>query len=906
MIGQKVYGSGPVPAKILLCGEGPGRNEAIQGVPFVGASGADLDYVFLRRAAGLDRKDIYVTNVVKWRTDDEDSDPTPADIARDEPELYTELLYCRPEIIVAVGKIAASWFLNEPVDMERESGVPQKIYVCHECTHRGRTDCLDHHATQYTLLVTYHPAAGLHQTERYYHLIFWCFEQLGRLVRGEIACHAHQGEVHYSEGRGPDDLPDGPMLAVDTEGSVAEPWGLSAAGEPGRAVVLRGGAAAGAALDRPVVGHNMLHDIGVLEALGSPVNMDKIEDTMLAAYLLPYYPRKLKALSYKLLGVVQDEYEDIIAPAEEEVCRRYFQKVLDNKCPECAGAGEVLVPYKRNANKFKRAKCPICAGDCTAWPLPEPRQVFNADSSVRLYHPRSIGRAVRAIRERGTRLREGWENIDETVRAAAVSQLGDIREATLDDVELSRAVHYSAADADCTLQIWNRLKPELEQKGLWNVYQIDKSIIPIIDRMHKNGILINRKHFSALHTEFEREKEKVRGSIVGVATIYRWAAGEGVLNINPASPLQIANLLYDTLKLKPIRGERGTDEKTLEMLKLRYPDYEAAIAVIDSINEYRELDKMDGTYIVPLPLKADQNDRVHTRFLLHVTASGRIASRDPNLQNVPTRSERGRRIRQGFIAKPGCKLVSIDLDQIELRVAAHLSMDPNLIDVFVGAETCSVYLAAGKCHCHDIHTRTAALIYGKPTQDVTTQERVLAKTMNFLILYGGGAGRLHSELTLLGIKVTKDQCMQYINDWFDAFPGIRDYISACHSQAKSMGYVTDLFGRRRYLQGVWSCVDRVREESLKWAVNTPDQGTAAALLKIWMRRIWDNVLPHYWAQGIYCEPLLTIHDEVILEAEEGVCDELIERCVKEALLTTNLAVPIKAKGAAAYNWSELK
>ena len=888
MIGQKVYATGKLPNRIILLGEGPGQNEAAQGRVFCGISGADLDWVFLKRAARLRREDVYVTYVVKWRTDEEDSDPTPEDIARDEPELLMEIELCGPEIIVAIGKVAAQWLMQTmDIDMEKVTGVPM---VCPRYPDK-------------TLLVTYHPAAALRLPERYYHTTYWCFEQLGRLVRGEIGCHPPPMEVHYGEGAGPDSLPGELTLAVDTEGSVSDPWGLSASGAEGRAVVLRRHAARTEALrSRRIVGHNIIHDVNVLDALDAPIDLDKSEDTMLAAYLLPYLPRRLKALSFKLLGVQQDEYEDIIAPAEEAICKDYLQKVLtSNACVHCGGSGQTTRPYKRNPNKFKQEKCSECAGDCTAWPKPESRLVLDGNSAGRTYTPRSIGRSVRALLERGIRFREGWQNTDEAVRAVVEGQLGGIREATLDGVDRERAIHYSAADADLTLRVWHKLEPVLKQNGLWNVYQIDKGIIPIINRMQKNGILINRDHFSKLHTQFVGEKDRIKENLNALAAIYGWSEP-----LNPGSPTQIAKLIYTAMGIKPIRGNTSTDEKALETLKIKYKHNSTLSQAVDLITDYRELDKMDGTYAVPLPAAADKFDRIHTRFLMHVVASGRLSSRDPNLQNIPTRTERGRSIRAGFIAKPGCKLVSIDLDQIELRVAAHLSQDANLIDVFVGAETCPVYLQTGKCHCHDIHTRTAALIYKKQTWEITTQERLLAKTMNFLILYGGGAGKLQSELALLGIVVTRDECVQYINDWFDAYPGIRDYIEACHTQAQSLGYVTDLFGRRRYVQGVWSCMDRVREESLKWAVNSPDQGTAAGILKLWMRRIWDNVLPPYWEKGIYCEPLLTVHDEVILEAEESICDEVIAKCVEQAALSFEMLVPIRAKGAAAYNWSELK
>ena len=879
-----------MPSPIMLVGEGPGQHEAAQGVPFVGASGTDLEYVFLKRAAKLRRRDIYITNVVKWRTDENDRDPTLDEILRDEPELLTEIQFCDPKIIVAVGKIAIQWFMSSGDDFARwVAEVRDEDGIDMEKLHGVPIRCP--RFPNITLLPVYHPAAGLHAADRYYDKIYWDFQQLGRLVRGEIGPLDFDNNRHYSDVDPAVDLAlqNPTLLAMDTEGSVKQPWGLSLSVEEGRALVLRG------VTDSPakdtirkvlqqgvrVVGHNILHDLDVLGALNVPVSLDRCEDTMLMAYLLPWLPRRLKALSYKLFRMEQDEYQEIIAPAEAQICQAYLQKVLDNRCLFCGGSGERQVPYKRNINKFRTAKCEDCGGDGTNWPAPVPELVFGDDGSSRLTRPTSVGRRVRALLERGAGLREGWANIDGAVRTHVEDHLGPLREATLDDIPLEKAVHYSAADADATLRVYNRLEPVLKKEGLWSVYEIDKGILPIIHRMHINGIRINRGHFARLHTEFTAEQHT---SINRISNL----AGKP---INPASPLQTAELIYDLLGCRALRGKRSTDEKTLETLKIKYKSNPLISESVDQITNYRELAKLVGTYVEPLPRAADSFDRVHTRFLLHVVATGRLSSRDPNLQNIPTRTERGRSIRAGFIPRDGCRLVSVDLDQIELRVAAHLSEDEKMIEVFRSGV--------------DIHRQTAALIYNKRPEDITALERLLAKTINFLILYGGGANRLNTELNLLGITTTKDQCIGYINGWFGAYPGVRDYIERCHRQAEAVGYVECLFGRRRYVQGVHSCVDRVREESLKWATNFPVQATAASILKIWMRRVWDNVIPVMARQG-YCEPLLTIHDELILEAEEGMQDELISRLVSEAAQAVELLVPIKAKGISAYDWSGLK
>lgn len=673
-------------------------------------------------------------------------------------------------------------------------------------------------------------------------------------------------------------------LTIDTEGTLDNIWGLSLCGEDGIGVVVR-------AEDtwkvkyriesaKEIILHNALWDFDILQKLGLDISWNQISDSMLMAYLLPWLPRALKPLMYKLTGLEQESYETTIGPADKQVARSYLEKIIGARpCPKCLGKGEVDEPYKRNPEKFKRVKCPSCAGDGTGWPQPAPRLLFDNTMSGRVYKPRSLGRTVRAALERDTDLRSCWESVDSEIRNVVEGELGRMSEASLDDIPLEKAVHYSGMDAVGTRAVSIELKKMLKEHQLERVYEIDKSILPIIHRMHNNGILIDREYFAKLGEDFGHQQMGIMDKLSGIA------GG----NLNPGSPVQVAALFYGKLRLKAPRGSRSTDDKTMQALKIKYSKQENVVECIDLINDYRELGKLIGTYVEPLPLAADENDRVHTQFLLHVTTSGRLSSRNPNLQNQPTRTDRGKLIRKGFIAKPGCSLVSVDLDQIELRVTAHLSEDENMIDVFVNSR--------------DIHRSTASLIYGKPESEITIQERLLSKTMNFLILYGGGPSKLNKELSLMGINTSIDECVGYINGWFKAYPSIRQYMDRCYEQAEKLGYVECLFGRRRYLPGVHSTIEKIREESKRWATNHPAQATAAAVLKLWMADVDRNVLPQI--QG-YCEPLLTVHDEIIFEVEQGLEQQLIDLTVKSANNIVDFLVPIGAKGAYAQDWGGLK
>lgn len=598
-------------------------------------------------------------------------------------------------------------------------------------------------------------------------------------------------------------------------------------------------------------------------------------------------PRGLKALAYRLCGIhYLEEYKDIIKEADEKVAQEYLNKVIANKCVECTGEREVSVPFKRQskkpdvAPKFKRVRCPTCGGDGTAWPKPRTQILQNDDGSEREYNPRSVGGRVREILKRGAGFKESWESVDVQVRNDVESRLGPLREATLKDVEPhSRVIDYAGKDADATLRVFNVLHPIVRDEGLLSLYELDRKVVSIIDRMQRNGILIDQEHFARINKQFTEEQNEIKEKLFSL-----------VGRFNPASPKQVGAILYGQLNLRAPKRDAGTDEKTLENLKLKYQNNEKVCTFIANELEFRELDKLKGTYSEPIPKMVDGLGRLHTRFLLHVTTSGRLSSRDPNCQNIPARTDRGMLIRQGFIAKPGCKLVSIDLDQIELRVGAHLAEDENMIEIF----------KTGK----DIHRATAALIYKKPLEEVTTRERYASKVTNFGIFYGMSPRRLQNELALNGIFYTLDECVDIINNWFKAYPGIRSYMDRCHHEARTRGYVECLFGRRRYLPGVHSPVDKLREESLRWSVNHPDQGTAAGILKLWMSRVHKN-LPSLRRFG-YVEPLLTVHDEIILEVEDGLENLVIGVVANEAANVMQLLVPIAAKGKAALNWSELK
>lgn len=948
MLGKFVAGEGKRPCRVLLVGEGPGKMEASIGRPFVGAAGEELNRYLLMQA-GLRRSDCFITNIVRYRTDAENSDPTLEDIARDEHHLWKEIAEVRPEIIVTVGKIATQYFLGN-VEMEFVFGLPQ----------------WSDKVPGVTVFPVFHPAAGLHQADRFSQLIYHSFNQLGKFLRGEMR---HEVDRYpnpvYMECTAPKSL-EGATIGLDTEGLTYNPWGLSYSTAEGTGFVVKAKNAKQFPIKsaEKVILHHALHDIPVLRAMGVDIDscFDRLDDTMLMAHLLCVEPKRLKALSYRHARIKMDEYEDITHEAENRISYDYLQQVLSYKCVECNGIGELDVPYKKQPkckkcadglvlptckdcngygkvtaqegefdqewlikqlvgigalidppketkcktckgkgkvkdesqeypvcetcsgtgyqSKFKRVKCEQCSGDGTGWSLPECQLTFNDDFTPRLYQPQSIGRILRRLCDGESGYRKGWRDLRSRIGSTTdyiEQRVGRMPETTLDDVNYAKAIHYSAQDADGTLRVYNKLQPRITEMGLEQAYAIDKGIIPIIDRMHTNGILINRDHFRDLEHKFTLEQQNVQQELFDTVGNY----------FNPNSQdqvqVQLARLGYE--------GLDSTDERTLQTISINCENLNTK-KVIDLILEHRELGKMLSTYVIPIQQQADKHDRVHTTFIITGPATGRLASKNPNLQNIPSRTERGRLIRQGFIAREGCVLLSCDLDQIELRVGAHISQDPNMIDNFLRGL--------------DPHTATAAKIFKVAYDEVDSMlHRYPAKTINFGVFYGMSAGKLQSELALNNFFITMEEAKSFIREWFEAYPMVRTFMGNVHAEVRVNGYVRSLFGHIRYLPNVHSKDNRIREDALRQAVNTPIQGTAGELLKIAKANIWKRTMPDVQRMG-YFEPLLTVHDELIFEVEEGLADMAGAMVSFEMANAAKLLVPLAAKAKSAKTWAELK
>ena len=438
---------------------------------------------------------------------------------------------------------------------------------------------------------------------------------------------------------------------------------------------------------------------------------------------------------------------------------------------------------------------------------------------------------------------------------------GPVEVGEIDEVDPEKAIPYAAMDAEVTYLILPILYKRIKDLKLDTALSIDLNIIPYVIDMKKAGIRINRSHFVAIKTELTAKMDDI-GQFINTIAGYE---------INVGSTKQCAQLLYELEVYK--KPDMSTDESHLEAVKDSHP-------VVGMILEHRKYSKLISTYTDKLLNSADEDDRIHTEWLITRTKTGRLASRDPNLQNIPIRTEDGRRIREGFIPAEDCIFLGADYSQIELRCAAHMAQDENMIAQFLSEE--------------DIHTQTALELWG------SEEYRRRAKTANFGILYG---------LTGYGMSKrtgwSEEECNNIIRDWLALYTGIAEWRKTQLEYARRYGYVRNMFDRIRYVPEVYSTVRRIREEGFKYTINSPVQSSAGDILKIAMA----DLVPVYraWvASDSVCNPVLQIHDELVFEVGLDIVDifkmqlqDIMQNCVE-------MSVPLQVDIHKGMNWKELK
>ncbi len=445
------------------------------------------------------------------------------------------------------------------------------------------------------------------------------------------------------------------------------------------------------------------------------------------------------------------------------------------------------------------------------------------------------------------------------------------KQLTFNQIALEQAANYAAEDADVTLLLHQALWPQIEAEAkLKHVFtDIEMPLVPVLSRMERKGVLIDAKVLA------EQSKE-ITARLGELEKLAYTLAGE---EFNLASPKQLQVILFEKLQLPVVKktpsGAPSTNEEVLEELAI---DHELPKLLL----EHRGLAKLKSTYTDKLPLMINpKTQRVHTSYHQAVTATGRLSSRDPNLQNIPVRTAEGRRIRQAFIARDGYKVVAADYSQIELRIMAHLSQDKGLLTAF----------AEGK----DIHRATAAEVFGVSLDEVTNDQRRSAKAINFGLIYGMSAFGLARQL-----GISRSEAQRYMDLYFERYPGVLDYMERTRQQAAEQGYVETLEGRRLYLPEINSRNGMRRKASEREAINAPMQGTAADIIKKAM------ITVDHWLQTEkpHAEMLMQVHDELVFEVKESELESVkqqIQRLMENSML---LDVPLKVEVGVGDNWDE--
>ncbi len=448
-----------------------------------------------------------------------------------------------------------------------------------------------------------------------------------------------------------------------------------------------------------------------------------------------------------------------------------------------------------------------------------------------------------------------------------------IKQITFDQVELDKAVEYAAEDADMVLRLhqifWGELqqKQKVKQKDLY--LNIELPMLKVLSNVERNGVLLDANQLKKQSNQFSKRIAEVEQEAFELA-------GQ---TFNLSSPKQIQEILFEKQGLPVIRktpkGQPSTAEDVLQELAVNY-------SLPKLLLEHRTVSKLKSTYTDKLPeLINEKTKRVHTSYHQAVASTGRLSSSDPNLQNIPIRTDEGRRIRQAFVAAKNYRILAADYSQIELRIMAHLSQDERLNDAFAKGE--------------DIHRATAAEVFNILVDQVEPEQRRAAKAINFGLIYGMSAFGLARQLS-----ITRTEAQQYVSLYFERYPGVKKYMDNIREQARSQGYVETLFGRRLYLPDINNKNVQRRQYAERTAINAPMQGTAADIIKRAMIQIDGWILE----QKVDCKMIMQVHDELVFEVNEDAQDSVKELVMQLMMGAADLSVPLVVDAAYGSNWDE--
>ena len=592
--------------------------------------------------------------------------------------------------------------------------------------------------------------------------------------------------------------------------------------------------------------HNAKFDLRILSECG--IHPAHTECTMQMAYLLGEPALSLKVLAYRLAGIEMRTYKEVTHAATQT-------KAMDYLCTALA----------RN------------------WPDPDPIVVVDKKTGESKYSfPSNVSKKIQriltnCIDDPTISPYDKWKVVKENAgRGQVEAELGRMEEAYLDEVDTQEAEEYALLDAEATFPIYETLHARIQEYGLQGMLERDMDCLPMIMEMEQTGSLIDVPVLEELRDDLEVLVEDTQLAINYMAGHY----------VNPNSSQQVATLLQDEGIYTDL--ETSTDASILD----QYREH----AIVNRIQDYRGYAKLKSTYVDTLitGALAAEDGRIHTTLSTTRTDTGRLASSNPNLQNIPVRTELGRRIRKAFIAAPGRSLLAFDYSQIELRVAAHESQDSTMLDIFRNDG--------------DMHMTTACRMFGLPPEEIDDKKhRRPAKTTNFGTIYLIGALGLWKRFQHEGLtQFSEDDCQNFLDSWRETYPGFFEWVSDISAEVRRNGMVRDMFGRIRWIPEIHSSLKYVREAGIRQAVNTPIQSGAGSILKEAMRLLVP--MTHYWREewGIGIRAILQVHDELIFEVDD-VWIPVVAPLIHDTMVhAVELDVPVKVDCEVGANWKDLK
>lgn len=885
-----VLGSGPTSSDCMFIGEAPGREEARVGKPFVGASGKHQRKCL--EQVGLNVDSFFLTNIVKVYQEG-NPDPSPQQIADWTPTLLEELDTVRPRLIVAVGRYAAQFFLGESCP---------PLEVIHGIPHLSTRRDLPESVRDSIILPIYHPASALWalQTKDYIKrsLVKWDYAQvaltLDKIRKGKkvhIRKDRWSGIEDYLDLSGVEvakmfrgiECPE--VIGLDTEGIPSNPWSIQLSMIPGSGFILRtsredfsfGILAIRDFLsrNRPIIAMHQAstpkcacYDVVMCRAMGLELQGLPWFDTMYNAYLYRLESQSNKTLCERWQGMEMEDYESLIGDIGRDKQIAYLNRAYTSSY---------------------------------SWDKPLPIRSKENDGTYSTRQPQriatSIASIVRDINE-GKETKDGptnpsarWNKLRESNPAQSREierALGPMPEGTLDDLPLDKAVFYACHDSDGSLR--NAITFMSRNTPAESTLMSDgMKFLSIVERMQAAGMPVSRSYFRSLHSELETELDALN---VRISNCY-WE-GEP---FNPCSDKQVATLLRRR-GLSPLKrtetGRASTSKSSIEYL--RYTD-----DAISDIFDFRERQHNRDTYCNDVLSRIPENHlsdiyTIHTNYKSTTVTTRRLSSINPNILAIPTRTDLGRKIREGYVAPKGKIFAAYDLSGVEMRAFAHLSRDPLLCKVF-------------RDGIHP-HRQTASKLFNVPISDVTDEQKAVGKTTNFLTIYGGGYKKLYEGLRAEGItEFDLTTCKRFLSLFFETYPGVASYRKNVIVECKATEVVYDHWSMPRYLPAI-NCGDRELEgDEERAAVAHKVSGLAQGMIQksmIWLDPHIDSLIlsgdldPLAWH--------MQVHDELVFLINEGE-EEVLEPLVMLALTKhcgIELIVPVDAEAHYGYTWAECK